>query len=386
MDKQTNKIPLVRFPEFKDDWENKRFDEFLIHTPRPRPKPKNKYLSIGIRSHFKGTFQKLNTDPNKNAMDTLYEIKENDFLVNITFAWEGALAIVTKENDGGFVSHRFPTYTIDNGIDNLFFKYHFFREKSKHQLGIISPGGSGRNRVMNKKDFIKLKLPFPQLKEQKKIVHFFSIVDQKINQLQEKQKTLEQYKKGIIQQIFSQQLRFKDENRKYFPDWEVKKLGEVCEIKTGNKDTQDKLKNGKFSFYVRSNTIERIDTYSYEGEAILTSGDGVGKNFHYLNGKFDFHQRVYSLRKFDKNYSGKFIYIVFSSQFYKRVKRLSAKNSVDSVRMDMISKMDINFPSLPEQTKIANFLSKIDAKINAVNKQIETTKTYKKGLLQRMFV
>ena len=90
-------------------------------------------------------------------------------------------------------------------------------------------------------------------------------------------------------------------------EWKVKKLGEVCEIKTGNKDTQNKVENGKYPFFVRSNTVEKIDSYSYDGEAILTSGDGVGvgKNFHYINGKFDFHQRVYALRNFRNGYSGK---------------------------------------------------------------------------------
>lgn len=89
----------------------------------------------------------------------------------------------------------------------------------------------------------------------------------------------------------------------------MKKLGDVCEIKTGKKDTKNKEDDGEYPFFVRSNTVERINSYSYDGEAILTSGDGVGvgKNFHYINGKFDFHQRVYSLRKFKNGYIGKYI-------------------------------------------------------------------------------
>ncbi|MGO3707435.1 restriction endonuclease subunit S, partial [Mesonia hippocampi] len=192
----------------------------------------------------------------------------------------------------------------------------------------------------------------------------------------------------------SNEIRKVPTTKSYFPklrfpefegEWREIKLGEVCEIKTGKKDTQNKVDDGKYPFYVRSNTVERINTYSYNGEAILTSGDGVGvgKNFHYVNGKFDFHQRVYALIKFKPDYSGKYIYNVFSEKFYKRVIKLSAKNSVDSVRMDMISKMEIFFPLLLEQRKIASFLSLVDERIATQNKILEDYKLLKKGLMQK---
>ena len=167
----------------------------------------------------------------------------------------------------------------------------------------------------------------------------------------------------------------------------MKKLGEVCEIKTGNKDTQNKVENGKYPFFVRSNTVEKIDSYSYDGEAILTSGDGVGvgKNFHYINAKFDFHQRVYALRNFRNGYSGKYIYHLFSEKFYDRVRKLSAKNSVDSVRMDMISEMKVYFPLLLEQQKISSFLSLIDERIQTQNKIINDLKTLKTATAKKIF-
>lgn len=169
--------------------------------------------------------------------------------------------------------------------------------------------------------------------------------------------------------------------------WETKKLGEVCEIKTGNKDTQNKVEDGKYPFFVRSNTVERIDSYSFDGEAILTSGDGVGvgKNFHYINGKFDFHQRVYALRNFKEGYSSKYIYHLFSEKFYDRVRKLSAKNSVDSVRMDMISEMKVYFPLLIEQQKISSFLSLIDERIQTQSKIIEELKLLKNTISKKLF-
>ena len=167
----------------------------------------------------------------------------------------------------------------------------------------------------------------------------------------------------------------------------MKKLGDVCEIKTGKKDTKNKEDDGEYPFFVRSNTVERINSYSYDGEAILTSGDGVGvgKNFHYINGKFDFHQRVYSLRKFKNGYIGKYIYYLFSDRFYDRVTRLSAKNSVDSVRMDMISGMQVYFPLSTEQTKISSFLSLIDERIQTQIKIINDLKTLKIATAKKIF-
>lgn len=179
------------------------------------------------------------------------------------------------------------------------------------------------------------------------------------------------------------QLRFSEFKGKLVP----KTIGEVCIVKTGSKDTKDKDDDGEYPFFVRSNTVEKINSYSYDGEAILTSGDGVGvgKNFHYINGKFDYHQRVYALKEFDKNYNGQFIYQFFSEKFYKRVLGLSAKNSVDSVRMDFITKMKINFPQLPEQQKIASFLTDVDAKITQLTKKKSLLEQYKKGIMQKIF-
>lgn len=169
-------------------------------------------------------------------------------------------------------------------------------------------------------------------------------------------------------------------------DWEVKKLGEICEIKTGDKDTQNKVDNGLYPFFVRSDKVERINSYSYDGEAILTSGDGVGvgKNFHYINGKFDFHQRVYSIRKFETTVNGKFIYYYFSEKFFERVKKLSAKNSVDSVRMEMIFDMKIPLPPLSEQKRIAEVLSTWDQAIQLTEQLIRQKEQRKKWLMQNL--
>ena len=179
------------------------------------------------------------------------------------------------------------------------------------------------------------------------------------------------------------QLRFPQ----FSHDWAISTIGNLAKIDTGNRDTQDRVNSGKYPFYVRSNTVERINEYAFDGEAILTSGDGVGvgKNFHYVVGKFNYHQRVYSIHNFTNSTNGKFIYYYFADKFYRRVSRLSAKNSVDSVRMSMISDMPISIPAKPEQQKIAEFLTAVDNKIEQLSKKQELLSEYKKGLMQQIF-
>lgn len=178
-------------------------------------------------------------------------------------------------------------------------------------------------------------------------------------------------------------LRFKEYKNKLSDFF----LGELADAKTGDRDTQNKVEDGVYPFFVRSQKVAKINSYSLDCEAILTSGDGVGvgKDYHYINGKFDFHQRVYCIYNFKKDVSGSYLYHYFSTHFNSRVMRLSAKNSVDSVRRDMITKMSITLPEFSEQTKIADFLSSVEEKITLLNKQYDLLCEYKKGMMQKIF-
>ena len=169
-------------------------------------------------------------------------------------------------------------------------------------------------------------------------------------------------------------------------DWRYLTVGELCKVNTGSKNTQDKKENGKYPFYVRSNDVERIDTYTYDCEAVLTAGDGVGtgKVFHYINGKFDVHQRVYIMNNFTDCIDGKYFYLVFAKNFYSRVHSMTAKSSVDSVRKEMITQMSIAVPPLPEQQRIANVLTDIDSLLLSLDNLITKKKAIKEGAMQQL--
>lgn len=167
--------------------------------------------------------------------------------------------------------------------------------------------------------------------------------------------------------------------------WDKIRLRYLCDITTGSRDTVDREDDGQYPFFVRSKTIERISTYSYDGEAILTAGDGdICKIWHHVNEKFDFHQRVYMLYNF-KKITGRFLYYYISENFYYDVFKLSAKNTVDSLRLPMFLNFPVAVPPLVEQTKIAQYLDHqtaiIDQLILQKEKLIELLKEKKQAVI-----
>ena len=178
-------------------------------------------------------------------------------------------------------------------------------------------------------------------------------------------------------------IRFKG----FTKDWEQRKVSELCSISTGKSNTQDKVEDGEYPFYVRSPIIERSTKYLYDEEAVLTVGDGVGtgKVFHYVNGKYDLHQRCYRMYDFTDELNAHYFYHTFSKLFYKRVMAMTAKTSVDSVRLEMIADMEIPVPKIDEQIKIGAYFDNLDHLITLHQRKCEQTKKLKKYMLQKMF-
>lgn len=167
--------------------------------------------------------------------------------------------------------------------------------------------------------------------------------------------------------------------------WEVVQMRYLADITTGNKDTVDAEPHGKYPFFVRSKKIRKIDSYSYNGEGILTAGDGdIGEIFHYINAKFDFHQRVYLFYKF-KNICGKLLYFNLESNLKKHISFYNAKTTVDSLRLPWLKEFPVIVPPKDQQKRITNFLDEktkeIDTIISKTKEVIEEYKSYKKSLI-----
>jgi type I restriction enzyme S subunit len=203
----------VRFPKFEgEEWHEMRLGDFLKMELRKVEKPQDAYLRLGIRSHGKGTFLSDIEDPDSVAMTHLYEVREGDLIVSITFAWEGAIALVGPDGNGALVSHRFPTFVFNaQKVLPEFFKYLMLTDRFFYDLGLISPGGAGRNRVMSKRDFQKLRVKVPSVLEQKKIGSLLSAVDDYIDALSEYLEQLQHQKKGLMQRLLTGEIRVRED-------------------------------------------------------------------------------------------------------------------------------------------------------------------------------
>lgn len=168
--------------------------------------------------------------------------------------------------------------------------------------------------------------------------------------------------------------------------WTEEEVRSLASIGTGAKDTKDRVAGGKYPFFVRSQKVERIDSWSFDGEAVLTAGDGVGtgKVFHYIDGKFDYHQRVYRISNFRPDVSGRYFFHQFSRNFLARIESLTAKSSVDSVRMETIAGMLIPVPGRAEQDRIVRAIDDADDLIASLERLIAKKQAIKQGMMQQL--
>ena len=168
--------------------------------------------------------------------------------------------------------------------------------------------------------------------------------------------------------------------------WEQRKAKELCSIGTGKSNTQDQVDDGKYPFYIRSDIPVKSNKYLYDCEAVITIGDGnIGKVFHYVNGKFDLHQRCYKMTDFQDIW-GKYFFYYFSTKFYDRAMKMTAKATVDSVRLEMISEMDIKKPpQISEQKQIAEFFTSLDNLITLHQREYAKLVNIKASMLEKMF-
>jgi type I restriction enzyme S subunit len=244
----------------------------------------------------------------------------------------------------------------------------------------------------------KFKLSIPSLPEQQKIVSFLSAVDEKIQQLSRKKELLCQYKKGVMQQLFSGKLRFKDENGEDYADWEEKKLGDFCTFFSGGTptSTNQKFYSGTIPF-IGSGNIYDSEVFSFISEEALNSSSAkivekgdllyalYGANsgelaISKMNGAIN--QAILCIRNQE---SIEYLYYVLLLNKDNIVAKF-LQGGQGNLSAQIIKRLKYKFPSIDEQQKIANFLSSIDAKIESTNQQITQTHSFKKGLLQRMFV
>ena len=377
--------PQLRFPEFSGEWKEKKLDSVVSKFIVPmRDKPTDLTGSIpwcriedfdGMYLNQSKTGQGVSEETVKEMNLKVYPI--NTLLVSCS-ANLGFCAIVKKEL---ITNQTFIGLQSNDNLINIEFLYYLMKLSSR-RLNILSSGTTIS--YLSRREFENFKITTPSLPEQQKIAAFLTAVDNKIEQLSKKQALLGEYKKGLMQQIFSQAIRFKADDGSEFPDWEEKKLRDVAKITTGSSNREDSGLDGQYTFFDRSEDIRTSDRYLFDGKAVIVAGEGSRFPPKYFEGKFDLHQRTYAIMEFVEANSKYIFYFVDKQKNY--LLRYAVGSTVKSLRLPIFQKMPVSLPSLPEQTKIANFLSSIDNKIEQVGGQLDKSKQFKKALLQQMFV
>jgi type I restriction enzyme S subunit len=188
-----------------------------------------------------------------------------------------------------------------------------------------------------------------------------------------------------MSKIFNQEIRFEDDNGSEFPEWEEKNLGKICKIKTGKLDANAMVEKGKYRFYTCAKDYYLIDDYAFDTDALIISGNGANVGYiHHYKGKFNAYQRTYVLDNFNDNIF--YLKYFLDKYLYQRIFTEKKEGNTPYIVLSTLSEMNIFIPCIQEQTKIANFLSSIDKKIDLTTKELNSTKEFKKALLQQMFV
>ena len=191
--------------------------------------------------------------------------------------------------NGKFGLHQ-RCYLIHNFVSNMSARFFFWIFSNNFYERVHSMTAKSSVDSVRREMIAGMQIPIPPKSEQTRIATALSNIDALISELGRLIEKKRAIKQGAMQQLLTGKKRLKG----FSEPWVEKKLGDISDIRTGKRNGDEQKDNGLYPFFVRSQTVYRIDTYSYEGEAIIIPGEGgIGKIFQYINGKFDFHQRVY---------------------------------------------------------------------------------------------
>jgi type I restriction enzyme S subunit len=404
-------VPKLRFNEFiMQEWEPYQLDKLLVKVSDPVKVEFNKlYREIGIRSHGKGIFHKDHIFGSELGSKRVFWVKPDALVLNIVFAWEQAVAVTAETENGFIASHRFPMFLPRNNLcSTQFLKYLFLTKRGKTYLELASPGGAGRNKTLGQKNFEELKVIIPKIDEQTKIAKLLRAVDEKITQLTQKSDLLTQYKNGVMQKIFSQELRFKDNDGQEFPEWECRKLsGFITENKMRNSNNQVQE---VFSVAKNKGVINQIEHLGRSfASNVLTNYKVVFPNdvIYTKSPTTDFPYGIIKQNKLNRTGLVSVLYSVFKPinqnvgtlldyyfsnwkntfNYLNPIVKKGAKNTINISNDDFLNGSELSLPlSDIEQAKITNFLTAIDDKITQTQAELDAVKQFKQGLLQQMFV
>jgi type I restriction enzyme S subunit len=403
-------LPKIRFPEFNENWDKKKLGEISqLITKGTTPK---KFINEGIKFIKLECFEgdKINGDKclfidenthNKELKRSI--LKENDLLFAIAGATIGKVNFVTNEILPANTNQALSIIRLkEEECKNYIYQILKSDRMKRYITDSISVGAQPNLNLEQMNNFTFF---YPTTVEQSKIAKFLTTVDEKLQTLKQKKTLLEQYKKGVMQKIFSQELRFKDDNGNEYLDWEEKKLGDTLNITVDNRGkTPPTLEHGIPLLEVNSignknikyNAVSKfVSELTFEtwfrkhlkkGDVLFsTVGNTALCSYYDGNIKACIAQNIVGLR-FNTDIGLFMYYLLIEDRNNNKFKQIEMGAVQPSVKVSQMIDIFFEIPSIPEQNKIANFLSTIDNKINHCQEQIVNTEVWKKGLLQQMFV
>lgn len=392
-------VPKLRFKEFTDEWKTHKLKDFFSKiTKKNKSNSIHNVISNSAKFGLVKQIDYFSKDiANTDNTEGYFIIEKNDFVYNPRKSLEAPFGPICKYNynETGIVSPLYLCFRCSQLINYDFFEYLF--KSSVWYKYIYQNGDSGaRHDRVNIKDstFFLMPIFIPQSKEQEKIAKFLTTVDKKITNLENIITSLENQKKGLLQQIFSQKLRFKDKNGNNYPNWEKKKLEDISNITMGQSPDSDFVNTEKIGTPFLQGNAEFTNKYPIEKywctkpqkianptDILLSVRAPVGA-INIANKKFCIGRGLsaisFNCNKLFGKYNLKF-------NLFQLIKK-SQGSTFSSINKKDISEVILFIPCLEEQTKIADFLSAFDRKLENQKAQLEHWKQIKKGLLQQMFV
>ncbi len=391
-------VPKLRFPGFDGEWENSVLNKFASLNPKNSSLPES-FVYIDLESVTDGHLIKENIISKNEAPSRAQRIlKEKDILYQTVRPYQKKNLYFTKVGLYG-ASTGYAQIRTKN--DSKFLFHFLHTEKFVANVMLRCTGTSYP--AINSTDLSNIEISFPTLPEQQKIASFLSAVDEKIQQLSRKKELLEQYKKGVMQQLFSGKLRFKDENGNEYPDWEEKKLGDLGAFKGGGTPSTEisEYWNGNIPWISSSDLIENdilnINVTRYitdkaisESATKLIPVNSVLFISRVGVGKLAVSKRTMCTSQDFANFIPSEINPFYLAYYFIKNNNLLASyaqgTSIKGFTSADLKSIKVSYPIPEEQQKIANFLSSIDAKIDNTKDELEKIQLFKKGLLQKMFV
>lgn len=298
----------------------------------------------------------------------------NDDLFMVRYGTPGLVGF----NYDGIIANNLFRLIPKSKIHSSFY-YHYI---SFRYTDIAEMSGSSTMPAISFTALANFKILVPPFPEQQSIATALSDADAYIESLEKLIAKKRAIKKGVMQELLTGKRRLPG----FSGEWETKKLGEIANIKTGGRNNQDKVEDGEYPFFVRSETVERINTYSHDCEAILVPGEGgIGNIFHYINGRFDVHQRVYAITQFAPVALGKYVYLYIAMNFGAHAMQNSVKATVDSLRLPTFQDFLVSLPpTIEEQRAISDNISDIDSDITTHEAKLSKARLIKQGMMQEL--